>query len=433
MEETSTLVLALIVLSYALASKLLRRWWVNMPTAMLVAGLAVGASGLRLVDLDVSSSVVKSVAEVTLSLMLFHDACRIGLSRLRRQTSLPLRLLGIGLPMMILGGTAAARVFFPHFGWVVAALIATMLAPTDAALGEEIVVDERLPAWLRQGLNVESGLNDGLCVPIFLVLLEVVGAGGWQRGAVIAEFGRVIGFGVLVGGALGVLSGFLMRVARAHSVMLAAWTRYGVLAAALACYIGAALLGGSGFIGAFVGGLVFGTVSGQEDELALGLTGQLGTTFDAVAFVLLGAVLVPVVLPFVTWAVVIYAVLSLAVIRMVAVMVASIASGAAWQTILLMGWFGPRGLATVVFAVMLLESDVPDATVVASVAIVGVVMSVIAHGFSAPGLAGRYARWYSSQGQARVEMPEHRTVELPASRGFVRPHASGNARKSRDG
>jgi NhaP-type Na+/H+ or K+/H+ antiporter len=353
--------------------------------------------------------------------MLFHDASRIGLTSLRGQASLPGRLLGIGLPVMIALGTLVGYVLMPSLGWLGAALIATMLAPTDAALGEEVVSDSRLPGWLRQGLNVESGLNDGLCVPIFLVLLGVAAAPeGWQSGALLSEFARTIGFGVLAGAVVGGGGGLLVRVARQRDYMLGSWVRYAVLAIALSCYVAAAVLDGSGFIGAFVGGLVFGTVSQQRGNQAMGLTGHLGTAFDTVSFVLLGAVLLPIGLEYLTWQVLLYAVLSLVAIRIAAVFVAMLGSGAAWQTKVFIGWFGPRGLATVVFTVMLLEEEIAIGGAIASVAIIGVALSVFAHGFTAPPLAGVYARWYASQMASAEGMPECREVSQPPVRGFVR-------------
>jgi NhaP-type Na+/H+ or K+/H+ antiporter len=184
--------------------------------------------------------------------------------------------------------------------------------------------------------------------------------------------------------------------------------------------VAAAVLDGSGFIGAFVGGLVFGTVSQQRGNQAMGLTGHLGTAFDTVSFVLLGAVLLPIGLEYLTWQVLLYAVLSLVAIRIAAVFVAMLGSGAAWQTKVFIGWFGPRGLATVVFTVMLLEEEIAIGGAIASVAIIGVALSVFAHGFTAPPLAGVYARWYASQMASAEGMPECREVSQPPVRGFVR-------------
>jgi NhaP-type Na+/H+ or K+/H+ antiporter len=168
MEDPKILIAALAILGYALLSRRLDRWWFSMPVVMVLVGLAIGAEGLGWIQVDLESHTVKTIAEATLALMLFHDAVRIDLRALRQGFAVPLRLLGIGLPLMLVLGTAVAWWLLPSIGLVGAVLVSTMLAPTDAALGAAVVEDERLPMRIRQGLNVESGLNDGLSVPVFL-------------------------------------------------------------------------------------------------------------------------------------------------------------------------------------------------------------------------------------------------------------------------
>ncbi len=270
----------------------------------------------RLDQVDLESQTVKTIAEITLSLMLFHDAVRIDLRALRRGFAVPLRLLGIGLPLMLVLGTAAAWWMLPSIGLVGAVLVATMLAPTDAALGAAVVEDERLPMRIRQGLNVESGLNDGLSVPVFLVALALAAdPTGWEPGALGAELMRQIGFGVLGGLLVGGLGGLAFRFAAEKGLMRDYWRQVANPAAALGCFVAAAVLGGSGFIGAFAGGIVFGLASEARSVEDNALTGYLGAVFDALSFLLVGAMLIPFALADLTWPVVVYAVLSLVVIR----------------------------------------------------------------------------------------------------------------------
>jgi NhaP-type Na+/H+ or K+/H+ antiporter len=416
MEDPRLLTAALALIAYALVSRWLTGRWVSMPAFMVIVGLAVGFGGLGVFDLTVNSSVVRAIAEVTLALMLFHDAARIRLSLLWKQSSLPARLLGIGLPVMIVLGTLVGYAVFPSLGWIGAALIATMLAPTDAALGEEVVSDSRLPGWLRQGLNVESGLNDGLSVPVFLVLIIGATVRTWSPGLLVGELAKEIGFGLVSGIVIGGLGGLLVAWARRRELMLDDWVRIAVLAIALGSYVLAALLGGSGFIGAFVGGLAFGRASHARGPEALGFTGHLGSVFDALSFLLLGAVLIPMALPYLSWQVVLYAVLSLVAVRMASVFVATAGTGAAWQTKAFMGWFGPRGLATVVFSLLLLDEAVPNKGTIAAVAVTGVVLSVYAHGFTAPWLSGVYAQWYEGHSARHDSLPEQRRVTQPPLR-----------------
>ncbi|MDR3686166.1 MAG: cation:proton antiporter, partial [Coriobacteriia bacterium] len=293
MEDIRTLVGVLFILIYALLSRRLDRWWISMPMTMIVLGFLVGPGGFGLITLDLRSELVRSAAELTLALMLFHDAVRIDLAALRSGYRIPLRLLGIGLPAMIVIGTAVAYGMMPNLGLVGAALLATMLAPTDAALGDAVVSDERLPVSIRQGLNVESGLNDGLSVPIFLVLLALAAdPTAAHTGALVTEMARQIGFGILGGALIGGLGGLLFRLSGARA-MLDSWRRIAVMAIALGCFVCAAVLGGSGFIGAFVGGILFGLASNARSNADNALTGSIGTIFDAVSFLLVGIMLLP--------------------------------------------------------------------------------------------------------------------------------------------
>ncbi len=215
MEDPRILVATLAVLVYALLSRRFDRWWFSMPVVMVLVGLIVGGAGLGWIGVDVESETVKTIAEITLSLMLFHDAVRIDLRALRTGFAVPLRLLGIGLPLMLVLGTLVAWWMLPAIGLIGALLVAAMLAPTDAALGAAVVEDERLPMRIRQGLNVESGLNDGLSVPVFLVALALAAdPTGWEAGALGAELLRQIGFGVLGGLLVGGLRGSRLPLRR---------------------------------------------------------------------------------------------------------------------------------------------------------------------------------------------------------------------------
>ena len=427
MEEPALLVAALALLGYALLSRRLGHWWISMPAAMVVIGLLVGPVGLGLIEGDVHSELVKTVAELTLALMLFHDAVRIDLRALRVDRSVPLRLLGIGLPLMIVIGTAIAYLVFPAFGLVGAALVATMLAPTDAALGEAVVSDERVPVRIRQGLNVESGLNDGLSVPIFLVLLALAAdPSGADRGALVTQLVQQIGLGVLSGVIIGGGGGALFRLASRNGLMAQVWRRIAIVALALGSFVCAAVLGGSGFIGAFVGGLAFGVVAEARSPEDNSLTEYLGTIFDALSFLLLGTAVIPFVLNSLDWAMVLYAVMSLIVIRMIAVVLAMLRSGARWHTVAFMGWFGPRGLATLVFAVLVIDENIANGAAIASAAVVGVVLSVFAHGLTAPPLVAAYSNWWRAHPRTgAAPMEEEHVHEHYVGRGLGRDIGSG--------
>lgn len=383
-----------------------------MPAAMLVLGFLAGPDGLKLISEPIQAEAVKVVAELTLALMLFHDAVRIDLRALREGYSVPLRLLGIGLPVMIVLGALVAVGMLPALGAVGAVLVATMLAPTDAALGDAVVSDKRVPVRIRQGLNVESGLNDGLSVPVFLVVLAAAESAGTglSAAALASELVRQIGFGVIAGVVVGGGGGALFRLAVRGRWMERAWRRIAILAIAFGCFVAAAVLGGSGFIGAFTGGVAFGLISEARSPQDNAFTGYLGTVFDALSFFLLGAVVLPFVLQHISWQVVAYAVVSLVAIRMASVFVAMLGSGARLPTLAFMGWFGPRGLATLVFAVLVIDANISHGVEIASAAVIGVVLSVLAHGFTAPPFVARYASWYA---RSPREMEAAHTHEHP--------------------
>lgn len=427
MEDPRVLVAALALLSYALLSRRLDRWWVSMPAAMVLLGLLVGPLGLNLIAEGVQSEVVRTTAELTLALMLFHDAVRIDLRALADSYSIPLRLLGIGLPLMIVAGSAVAYLMLPALGLVGAALVATMLAPTDAALGEAVVADQRVPVSVRQGLNVESGLNDGLSVPVFLVLLTIAAnPAAVESGALLGALETQIGLGLLGGLLVGGLGGGLFRLAARKRLMLRTWRRIAIVAIAFGCFVSAAILGGSGFIGAFAGGIAFGIISDARSAEDNAFTGYLGTVFDALSFLLLGAVVIPFALHHLTWQVILYAVISLVAIRTACVAVAMAGSGARWPTVAFMGWFGPRGLATLVFAVLVVDANVANGDAIASAAVAGVALSVFAHGLSAPPLVAAYSGWWKRfRGTGTVSMEETPVHQHPGRLG-------GAARPSSD-
>ena len=398
MENFQVLVVLLVIVGYALFSHRLGQWWISMPAAMVALGYLIGVDGLHILDPSINSSAVRTIAEATLALVLFRDAVRIELGSLRRGFSLPARLLLIGLPLLLVIGTLAAWLLIPAVGLAGAALISTMLAPTDAALGEAVVSDRRLPVAIREGLNIESGLNDGLCVPVFVVLLAVASVETTvHRGALVTEAVRQIGIGAFVGLAIGGLGGLALRWARRRQYVETAWQRIAVLGLALASYIAAAALGGSGFIGAFIAGVAFGSTSKARGAQSTALAGYVGTLLDAVSFLLLGAILLPLTLDLLTPALVGYALLSLVVLRLVSVVVAMIGTGAKLPTLGFIGWFGPRGLASLVFTLLLLETDVPHKEIIGATVGAGVVLSVYLHGFTAQPLSRAYARWFQTQ------------------------------------
>jgi len=416
-------VIAVTVLLYAAVSRKLEGTSITAAMVFTGAGLLVGAKTLGLVDPNPAGHTVKLLAEATLAVVLFGDAARIDLRALRDEYKVPARLLGIGLPLTIAAGFGVALLAFGSLGWPEALVLAVILAPTDAALGQAVVTLPSLPSRVRQGLNVESGLNDGLCVPVFAIAVAVASteAGLIGEQHAVTLLAEEIGYGLLVGAAAGAAAAVVVVLAGARGWVEPTWLQVVPVAGAVLAYTAAAGVGGSGFIAAFVGGMVFGGVRRRIGGEVGYLVEELGGLLAAATFIVFGGALLGPALGHLTWAVGIYAVLSLTVVRMVPVAIAMLGTHARPPTVAFLGWFGPRGLASIVFAVLLVEAegDLPHEGVVLTTVFVTIGLSVLAHGVTASPLARRYANWFATHPRAeelKVEVGEARDLRWRWSR-----------------
>ena len=326
--DWSLAIVALTLLGVAAVSGRLSGTPVTPAILFVVVGLLVGPKVLGEIDLESSSSTVRTLAEATLALVLFCDASRIDLGQLRREVGVPLRLLGIGLPLTIALGAAAAAGIFGQLTFEEAVILAIVLAPTDAALGQAVVTEPRVPGRIRQGLNVESGLNDGICVPLLFAAVAVADveseiSHGRSPGELLLE---EIGYGLVGGVAAGLLVAAIVIYAGRRDLIADSWRQVIPAAGAALAYGTAAALGGSGFIAAFVGGMVFRGALKRDPEDLNELSEEVGGVLNGVTFVLFGAILLGPALGELSWELVLYAVLSLTVVRMVPVAIAMLGS-----------------------------------------------------------------------------------------------------------
>jgi NhaP-type Na+/H+ or K+/H+ antiporter len=414
---------ALVLLGYAAVSGRLATTPVTQAMVVVAIGLLAGNRALELIEADAAGQFVRHLAEATLTLVLFTDAVRIDLGRLRRESLVPARLLGIGLPLTIVAGTLAGLALLPGLDLWTAAALATMLAPTDAALGLPVVSNRRLPSRIRQGLNVESGLNDGVCVPLLIIFLTIAEA---EQGSAHVEPLRVIaeeiGFGAAGGLVAGALGAWVLRGFAARGWMEGTWKQINAVATPLLAYTVASALGGSGFIAAFVAGIVFGAVAGGQAEETTFLAEESGELLNAVTFLLFGAVLLGPALGDPDWRVIGYAVLSLTVVRLLPVALAMLGTSMRRVTVGFLGWFGPRGLASIVFVLILVEqTELPERPLLLDVVTWTVALSVYAHGLTAWPGANRYADWYAAHAQDHPTMPESAPVTEQRVRVPARP------------
>jgi sodium/hydrogen antiporter len=397
------------LLAYAAVSGRITGTSLTAPMVFTAFGLLVGSEALGFIDLSPLSGSVQELAEATLAVVLFADASRIDLRVLRGELAIPARLLGVGLPLTLIAGFVVALALLGGLDWPEALLLAVILAPTDAALGQAVVTLPRLPVRVRQSLNVESGLNDGICVPVFLIVLAIATAEGGTigDGAAAHLVAEQIGYGALAGGIAGAAAAAAILVAERATHTEQAWLQIVPFAAAGLAWGIATPIGGSGFIGAFVGGIAFRALRRDSEGDVGRLVDEAGSVLGAVTFVVFGAVLLGHALGHVTVSIVLYALLSLTVIRMAPVALALIGAGMRPQTTRFLGWFGPRGLASIVFALMLEEDGgVPNAETITVTVFVTVGLSVLLHGLTAAPLAERYARWFESHPSGGAPVPE---------------------------
>lgn len=408
MELVPILLLIAGLLGAALIGQRIRGTFLTGPMLVTGYGLVMGAAGLGWLAIDLSSTVARLLAEATLILVLFSDAAEIDLRQLRRHHDLPLRLLGIGLPLSILMGALLALLAFDVLSVWEALLLATMLAATDAALGQAVVTDPAVPLRIRLCLNVESGLNDGIALPLVLLFLSCASA------AVAAESAGWLSFAatqLTLGPLAGVVVGFGGAKLVAAS-MRAGWmteSAEGIVGLGLAfgAYAGAEAWHGNGFIAAFVAGLTFANVSQHRCKFLLEFAQTEGRMLTHTAFMLVGAVMAPVALQNFDWTYVLFAVLALTVMRMLPVALALLGSGVSPVTTTFLGWFGPRGLASALFVLLILEEgDIPHRNVVYTAVLVTILLSILLHGLT----AGPAARWYGAYTTAKGECAENLPV-----------------------
>jgi len=386
-------ILAVFILVYSSVAGAVERTWISGAIIFTAFGLLIGPVGLDLISFHADREAIRFLAELTLGLVLFTDAAGADLGILKKTGRLPIRLLLVGLPLTIVLGFGVAALLFPALSLFELALLATMLAPTDAALGKAVVTNERVPNTVRQGLNVESGLNDGICVPILFVFLALAtgkaGEGGpWHLVVMLAA--KEIGIGLAVGLLLTAMAGWLLTLAWRRQWLTETWIQVPIVALALSCSAMAPLLGGSGFIAAFSGGLLFGFLAKGHRQAFLRAAEGTGDTMALITWVTFGAAVVGQHIVHFSWAILLYAVLSLTLIRMLPVFFSLAGLGVSIEGKLFIGWFGPRGLASIVFAVIVVNGNLPNGGVLAMTVVCTVILSIILHGLSANPWAGGY-------------------------------------------
>ena len=392
-------VLALFVLAYSSVAGAVERTWISGPIVFTCFGLLIGPLGLDLLAWDIDRELIRSLAEVTLAMVLFTDAAGADVRVLKNTTGVPARLLLIGLPLTIALGFGFGVLVFEQSSLLAVAILATMLAPTDAALGKAVITNPAVPERVRQSLNVESGLNDGICVPVLLLFVTLALDLAGNKGPLLLAAELVveeIGIGVIVGLVLTFTAIKLLKFARHRHWLTETWTQIPIVALALSCFAIAQYLGGSGFIAAFSGGLLMAFMDAHlsrkvKEEYLLASEGA-GDTLALITWVIFGSAIVGQALGNFSWNILLYSFLSLTVIRMLPVFLCLAGSGIDTEGKLFIGWFGPRGLASIVFAVMVVNTELPDIGPLAMTVVCTILLSIIGHGITANPWARAYGK-----------------------------------------
>lgn len=393
---------------YSLASRRIERTVVTAPIVFTAAGMGIALAAPDMLGVDGARGAFLPLAELGLVLLLFTDASRTGLRVLRSIRALPVRLLGVGMLLTLALGTIVATLVFPGLSVWEAGILAAILAPTDAGLGQIIVSSPSVPLRIRQALNVEAGLNDGLSVPFLLFFIALAASGGVEREASLLRFvGEQLGIGVAIGLGVGGVAGSLLGAARRRAWIADSFLRIGVVAIPLLCLVASEETGASMFIAAFVAGLAVQLGFSDAGKHSVEFAEEWGQLVNLGVFFLFG-LLVGQSAADLDRAALAYAALSLTVVRMLPVAIALIGSRLSAASVLFMGWFGPRGLASIVLGLVYLEQEqhLPGEPTIRLAVMATVGISIFAHGLSAlPGIQ-LYARNIASLGPASPERAE---------------------------
>lgn len=397
--ELGILMLLLCISIYTIVAKRLSAALITAPMVFISVGLLFSVIGF-FTHVEIAET-IHLIAEIALFVLLFLDASQINIKRLKYRNNWPLRMLLLGLPLCILFGTLVGLLLFPNWPWTLIALVAAIMSPTDAALGDAVFKNESIPVNIRQTLTIESGLNDGLALPFILFFASLVTAATHEHSSNwnwLIFGGSQVLIGILVGASMGWGSGKIFVFGEKRSLTTNLYEGVGVLALTGASYLTASLLGGNGFISAFVAGLAFGNVVKGHCRFIYQFSESEGQLLVWSAFTAIGLGLLPEAIRHLEWHIVGYILISLFFVRPLAIYISLIGANIPFISKLFLGWFGPRGLATALFA-LLVSKDLLDeySQSILVVAINGVWISALLHGMTASPLGKWYGRYTKTQ------------------------------------
>ena len=387
-------IIATIVLLYGYISKFLERYNISGPMVFTLFGLFLSPLGINYLSLDLNAESVKIVAELALIIVLFSDSSTLNVRNFKEGYKIPLRLLFIGLPLTILFSTYAATLFFPAAPLLYIIVMALILAPTDAALGKAVVVDTSVPKRIRSGINIESGLNDGIVFPLLITALLLISSHkelGSDNSWVLYLLEQ-ISFGFIIGALSGFVGAKGLNFAQKKEWIEPSYKNLTPLSLAILTYFIAEYLGGNGFIAVFISGLFFGSFTEVLKEEQSSFLESEGEVLILISFLVFGLTFIPLTIEYWNPKVFLYAFLSLTLFRMLPVFISLLGLGLSNTSKFFIGWFGPRGIASILYVMTVahsVELKMVDEELFAVISVT-ILLSIILHGLSATPLVKRY-------------------------------------------
>lgn len=422
MEDLAFALIAAFVILYGAVSKRLESTVISGPMVFVVFGFILSSEVTGLITYK-EHTLINIIANITLILILFSDASRINLTLFRKEQDIPRRLLGLGLPLTILAGFSVALLFLTDLPLWQTAVLATVLAPTDAALAQAVINSDRVPGRIREALNVESGLNDGICFPILLLFIYLADtSGGHQPAHYWVRFiGSQLVLGPAVGIAVGYIGGKIVLWSVKKGYITGNFQRLSIVGLSFLAFFAAELIGGNGFMSAFFAGLMFGNIARTVSAPIYHFGEAEGELFIMLTFLLFGAIMVPDAVENFSWIYLLYALLSLTVVRMIPVAISLIGKGLSTPSFLYLGWFGPRGAATILYVLLVVDrSNLSGQETIFKITAAAVLLSVFLHGLTAVPGAKAYASAIEETPSHKKDSEMREVRELPTRKKKTR-------------
>ena len=393
-ESMAILLITIVVLGYGYFSKYLLKFNISGPMVFTSIGILISPIALSLVEVGINSEIVTITAEIALIIILFSDASTLNLKKIK--WNIPSRLLFIGLPLTIVFASLVAKLIFPDESIVYLILMALLLAPTDAALGKAVVTDKDVPLNIRSSINIESGLNDGIVFPILIGVVAIITTSQETSSDThwLLYVGQQVIFGAIVGSIVGYVNALFSVKTISKDKMQSAYKNLIPMAIAVLAYYMAEYVGGNGFIAAFFAGLFLGNYNDKLRENIENFVESESELLILISFMIFGLVFVPATIEFWDAKVVLFSVLSLTVLRMIPVAVSLIGTKLDMATVLFIGWFGPRGIASILYVLIVVHEVISIKTheTIYAVVTVTILLSIFLHGLSAKPLVSIYGK-----------------------------------------